>query len=151
MKAPLLVQIDLLGSADQPVAGRWLPMLSELARIERPLVLVDARPDRWAPTRNRVDRAFSRQATIEADLRRAGGLLDAVLYLDLGLFGRKRQFELNLADLANRYNTRLEEMTLIAPAGRIADALGGLVGTLVTADNADAFADALRDAAQTES
>jgi len=131
MKAPLLLQIDLLGDPEQPVADRWLPLLSELATAERPLVLLDARPDRWAPTLSRVDRAFERQATIEAELRRAGGTLDAVVYLDFGLFGRKREYERNLADLANRYNVRVEDMTLIALRGKMAEALGDLIGELV--------------------
>lgn len=131
MKAPLLLQIDLLGDPEQPIADRWLAALSELASAERPLVLLDARPDRWAPTLSRVDRAFERQATIEAELRRAGGTLDAVIYLDFGLFGRKREYERNLADLANRYNVRIEEMILIARAGKMADALGDLIGKLV--------------------
>ena len=131
MKAPLLLQIDLVGDPEQPIADRWLAALSELASAERPLVLLDARPDRWAPTLSRVDRAFERQATIEAELRRAGGTLDAVIYLDFGLFGRKREYERNLADLANRYNVRIEEMILIARAGKMADALGDLIGKLV--------------------
>ncbi len=144
MKAPLLVQIDLLGDPEHPVEPRWLPPLAELPRAERPLVLLDARPDRWTPTRSRVDRAFGRQAAIEAELRRAGGTLDAVVYLDLGLFGRKRQYERSLADLANRYNARLEEMTLIARPGKMAEALGGLVGNLVTVSGNDQFEHALK-------
>ena len=73
MKAPLLIEAELLGSADDPGRARWLPLVSDLKQVERPLVLVAARPDRWTPTRNRVDRAFMRQADIEAEVRRAGG------------------------------------------------------------------------------
>lgn len=139
MKSPLLIQIDLLGTREQPVRARWLSRLAELPRAERPLVLLGARPDGWTPTRNRVDRAFGRQATIEAELRRAGGLLDAVVYLDFGLFGRKRQLERSLADLANRYNAALDDMTLIAAPGKIAEGLNGLVGRVATVENDDEF------------
>jgi hypothetical protein len=147
MKAPLLLQIDLLGSPQEPVGDRWLAALSELASAERPLVLLDARPDRWAPTLSRVDRAFERQATIEAELRRAGGTLDAVIYLDFGLFGRRREYERNLADLANRYNVRVDDMTLVARPGKMAEALGELVGELIVASSEHDLKAALKQAA----
>lgn len=146
MKAPLLLQIDLLGDPEQPIADRWLAALSELASAERPLVLLDARPDRWAPTLSRVDRAFERQATIEAELRRAGGTLDAVIYLDFGLFGRKREYERNLADLANRYNVRPDDMTLVARPGKMADSLGDLVGKLVLVTDEKELEAAIKEA-----
>lgn len=146
MKAPLLLQIDLVGDPEQPIADRWLAALSELASAERPLVLLDARPDRWAPTLSRVDRAFERQATIEAELRRAGGTLDAVIYLDFGLFGRKREYERNLADLANRYNVRPDDMTLVARPGKMADSLGDLVGKLVLVTDEKELEAAIKEA-----
>jgi hypothetical protein len=106
MKPPVLIQAELVGTPEQPVHPELLSVLAELHQAGLPLLLVAARPDRWAPTRNRVDRAFMHQATIEADLRRAGGALDAVMYLDLGLFSRRKQHELDLADIANRYGAR---------------------------------------------
>jgi len=114
MKPPLLLQADLVGSVETPTAPALLPVLSELNQAGVPLVLMAARPDRWAPTRNRVDRVFLRQATIESDLRRAGGALDAIVYLDFGLFSRKRQHERSLADIANRYACTLADLHLIA-------------------------------------
>lgn len=130
MKAPLLVQLDLLGSSEEPVFSQRLPLLAELYRASIPLVLLAERPARWTPTRNQVDRAFDRQAHIEADIRRGGGALDALLYLDLGLFTRKRQFERILADLANRYSCRLGDVHALVRPGRIGDAIEPYVGRL---------------------
>ena len=144
MKAPLLVELELLGSSDQPVEPRWLPLFSSLHQVNRPLSLLASRPTRWAPTRNHVDRAFMRQAAIEADLRRAGGALDAVLYLDFGLFVRKRQFERILADLANRYGCQLADIEAIVSDGRINEAIQPLVGHIQVVGDNDALEQALR-------
>lgn len=145
MKAPLLVEFELLGDKESPVEARWLPLFASLHQSDRPLVLLAPRPTRWTPTRNRVDRAFMRQAAAEADLRRAGGALDAVIYLDFGLFVRKRQFERVLADLANRYGCQLEEIEAIVGTGRIHDAIAPLVGRVQRIDGSDAVERALRE------
>lgn len=143
MKPPLLIQFDLLGAAEQSDRARWLPLVSELKQVERPLVLLAERPDRWAPTRNRVDKAFLRQADFEAEIRRAGGALDAIIYLDLGLFGRKRQYQRNMADIANRYDCHLEHIHAIVKPGKIADALEGVVGSVERIDGQAQFKTAL--------
>ena len=148
MKAPLLIDVSLLGNAEQPADPRWMPLLSEFKQVERPLVLLAERPDRWAPTRNRVDKAFMRQATIQAEIRRAGGALDAVIYLDLGLFGRKRQYERIMADLANRYDCSLQNVHALLRRGRIADALAGIIGPMERIDDEAQFEEALRSALQ---
>ncbi|HKL53276.1 MAG TPA: hypothetical protein VJ902_04905 [Wenzhouxiangellaceae bacterium] len=143
MKPPLLIEAELLGNAEEPARARWLPLLSELKQLEWPLVLVAARPDRWAPTRNRVDRAFMRQADFEAEIRRAGGALDAIIYLDLGLFGRKRQYQRNMADVANRYDCNLENIQAIVKPGKIADALEGVIGSVERIEGQAQFRKAL--------
>lgn len=143
MKPPLLIDADLIGSADEPSRARWLPLVSELKQVERPLVLVAARPDRWAPTRNRVDKAFLRQADFETEIRRAGGALDAIVYLDLGLFGRKRQYQRNMADVANRYDCNLEHIHAIVKPGKIADALEDVIGSVERIDGQAQFRTAL--------
>lgn len=144
MKAPVLVQVELLGpAAPQLDAGR-LARMAELEQAGRPLVLVAERPARWAPTRSRVDRAFSLQAEVEAELRRAGGVLDAVLYLDLGLFSRKGQVRRTLADVANRYGVELADMHALIAPGRLADALADVVGEVTRIDSDDALAAALQ-------
>lgn len=146
MRAPVLVQIDLLGPAAPQLDTGRLARLAELERAGRPLVLLAERPARWAPTRSRVDGVFSVQAAIEAELRRAGGVLDAVMYLDLGLFSRKQQIRRAFADLANRYGVDLAEMRAVAPPGRLADALVGIVGEVRRVEDDAALAAALRDA-----
>jgi hypothetical protein len=143
MKPPLLIESSLLADADDSTRARWLPLLSELKQVERPLVLVAERPDRWAPTRNRVDRAFMRQSDFEAEIRRAGGALDAIIYLDLGLFGRKRQYQRNMADVANRYDCNLENIHAIVRPGKIADALEGVIGSVERIDGQAQFRAAL--------
>ncbi|MDT8451086.1 MAG: hypothetical protein RQ847_13035 [Wenzhouxiangellaceae bacterium] len=144
MKAPVLVQVDLIGTPEDPVRQRLLPALAELAQNEWPLVLLAVRPDRWTPTRNRVDRAFMRQATIEADLRRAGAALDGILYLDFGLFSRQRQRGRDIADLADRYGCKTRDMHGIAQPGRIADTMREVVGSIDIIDGPDQLDGALR-------
>lgn len=148
MKAPLLIDAGLLGGAEGPADARWMPLLAEFKQLQRPLVLLEERPDRWTPTRNRVDNAFMRQATIQAEIRRAGGALDAVIYLDLRLFARKRQLERNMADLANRYNCSRESIHAILRRGRVADALAGIIGPIERIDEAAQFEEALRSTLQ---
>jgi len=144
VKPPLLIDASLLGSAEEPADPRWMPLLSEFKQVERPLVLLAERPDRWTPTRKRVDNAFMRQATIQAELRRAGGALDAFIYLNLGLFGRKRQYERNMADLANRYNCSRGSIHALLRRGRIADALVEIIGPIDRIDDDAQFEEALR-------
>ena len=145
MKPPVLIQTDLIGTVEQPAAPRLLPALAELHQAGIPLLLLSARPDRWAPTRNRVDRVFLRQASIEADVRRAGGSLDAIVYLDFGLFSRRRQHERNLADIANRYGCQLEDLHLISRPGRMHDALTPLVGSVSLIEDGGDVEAAIRD------
>ncbi|PKL96771.1 MAG: hypothetical protein CVV18_00480 [Gammaproteobacteria bacterium HGW-Gammaproteobacteria-8] len=144
MKPPVLIQAELVGTPEQPLRPELLPALAELHQNGLPLLLVAARPDRWAPTRNRVDRAFMHQATIEAELRRAGGALDAMMYLDLGLFSRRKQHELDLADIANRYGCQLAELRLLARPGKLFDALSPLVGQATIVDEGKDLARAIR-------
>ena len=143
MKAPLLIQVDLLGGADEPVRSRWLPLLARLAQDDRPVLLLAERPDRWAPTRSRVDRAFQRQSEIEAEVRRAGGALDGVIYVDLGLFSRRRQHERIVADLANRYDAQLGDLALIARPGKLAEVVTPFVGASELVEDDTAFERAL--------
>jgi len=144
VKPPLLIQIELVGSAEVPVRPELIPLFSALERAGRPLVLIAERPDRWTPTRNRVDRAFMRQATIEAEIRRGGGALDAILYLDAGLFGRRRQREREFRDLAERYGCTLDDLRLLCRPGRLAEDLREVVGRIDPIDNEQRLATELR-------
>ena len=124
MKRPVLIDIELIGHASQSVNPQLLPALAELNQADRPLVLLAERPDRWKPTRNRVDLAFKQQADIEAMINRGGGMLDAILYLDFSLFSRLRQRKVALVDLAERYDCELQQMIAItSDQGRMLDTL----------------------------
>ena len=106
MKRPVLIDIELIGHADQVVDPQILPALAELNQADRPLVLLAERPDRWKPTRNRVDQAFKLQADIEA------------------IISRLRQRREALEDLADRYDCTLEQMVAITSnQGRMLETL----------------------------
>lgn len=144
MKPPLLIQIELIGSADVPVRSELIGLFSALDRAGRPLVLVAERPDRWAPTRNRVDRVFMRQATLEAEIRRGGGALDAIVYLDAGLFGRRRQREREFHDLADRYGCAPRDLALLCQPGRLAEDLADVVGRIDVISNEQQLVEVLQ-------
>ena len=130
MKPPVLIEIGLIGTSDEPVRPTLLPVLSELNQADWPLVLLAIRPDRWKPTRNSVDKAFMRQAAIESGIHKGGGALDAIVYLDFGLFSRRRQRDRMFGDLADRYACRVDQMHAIARPGRIAESLRSRVGSI---------------------
>ena len=125
------------GKDGSMIPGAVLRALAELHRADRPLVLLAERPDRWAPTRTRVDRALEGQSRIEREIQRGGGVLDAVLYLDFGLFSRRRKRREMLADLATRYGTDREGLIAVVGSSRMADAVRDAVGQVITAESTD--------------
>ena len=133
---PLLIDQRMLGSGESAIDTALVRALAELNRADRPLVLLAERPDRWTPTRTRVDRALQGQNRIEREIHRAGGMLDAVLYLDLGLFSRRRKRQAALDDLADRYGCRPDALIAIVRPGRLADALKQSVGEVFTVEHA---------------
>ena len=142
--APILVDRGLLAADGRALGSRLLRRFAEMNQRDRPLVLLAERPDRWAPTRNRVDRALEGQSVLEAEIQRGGGALDAVLYLDLGLFSRRRRREEALSDLARRYGTDTDRLVALVGQSRMADALEDAVGLVRRLDDERALCDALR-------
>lgn len=140
---PILVERGLL-PADGRLGNRLMRRFAEMNQRDRPLVLLDERPDRWTPTRNRVDRALEGQSVLEAEIQRGGGSLDAVLYLDFGLFSRRRRRGEALADLADRYGCASGELVALVGSGRMVDALDEVVGSLRRLDDGTELPDALR-------
>lgn len=132
---PLLIDRRMLESGDSAIDPLLVRALAELNRVDRPLVLLAERPDRWTPTRTRVDRALEGQNRIEREIHRAGGVLDAVLYLDFGLFSRRRKRQAALDDLADRYGCRPEALIAITRPGRLAEALKQSVGNVLAVDH----------------
>lgn len=118
MIAPVLVQQALLlDEHDQPLPAA-VEALVELARNGRPVVMFAARPERWRPTRNSMDRALSVQQSLYQALTRSGGDLDGVVYLDYGLFSRERTRASALVDLARRYRIDVPDLTVISGQAR---------------------------------
>lgn len=127
-QAPILIDRGLLQAPDGSIGRRLMRRFAEMNQRDRPLVLLAERPNRWTPTRNRVDRALEGQGVLEAEILRGGGTLDAVLYLDLGLFSRRRRRQEALEDLADRYGTETNQLRALVSGERMADALNGAVG-----------------------
>ncbi|MDT8409034.1 MAG: hypothetical protein RQ741_05500 [Wenzhouxiangellaceae bacterium] len=145
MKPPLLIELDLVGKPDQAVRPSLLPLFTELHQAEWPLVLLSDRPDAWKPSRNRVDQAFMRQAAVEAEIHRSGGALDAIVYLDFGLFSRRKSRGLAIADLADRYGCKTSQIHAIVRPGRMAESLVSIVASVKTLESKKALNRALRD------
>ncbi|MBY6204611.1 hypothetical protein [Halomonas denitrificans] len=140
------MRTDRVGREDPDgaaIPGTVLRSLAELHRADRPVVLLAERPDRWAPTRNRVDRALEGQSRLEREIRRGGGELDAVLYLDFGLFSRRRKRRDILTELAERYGADRQELVAVVASSRMADAVRDAVGQVITAGSADDLVRAL--------
>lgn len=133
--APILVDRGLLPAPDESIGRRLMRHFAEMNQRDRPLVLLAERPDRWTPTRNRVDRALEGQAVLDGEILRGGGMLDAVLYLDLGLFSRRRRRQEALEDLADRYGTKTGQLRALVASERMADALNGAIGEVVTVND----------------
>lgn len=147
--APLLVQLELLLDADHQPRPELLATLAGLARNNRPLVLLTPRPDAWRPTRSGMDQALGRQGLVARAIRQAGGELDAVLYLDFGLFSRKRGRHRDLETLAERYECATEDLELIVEPGRLADAVTTAGGRVRLVDENHKATDRLAAAART--
>lgn len=142
---PLLIQLDLLVDDAGEVDESCLPRLAELNQAEIPIILLAPRPDTWRPTRSGMDSALSRQGVIEAAISQAGGAMDAVLYLDFGLFGRRRHRRAELRDLATRYDCEIEDLIVIAAPSRLADAVQHAGGHALDARDPAALEQRLRE------
>lgn len=141
---PILVDRGLLPSSEQPLGNPLARRFAEMNQRDRPLVLLEERPDRWAPTRNRVDRALEGQSLLEAEIQRSGGALDAFLYLELGLFSNSRRRREALIDLADRYGSDTGQLVALVSSDRMADALHEVVGVIRRPTSEAALCDELR-------
>lgn len=114
MTRPVLIDRDLLLDGDgRPVAGA-IDGVVRLTQAGWALVMLATRPQRWRPTRRSMDSVMGKQRTLHQAVTRAGGELDACLYLDFGLFTRQRQRSADLADLADRFGTQTDRLWLIS-------------------------------------
>lgn len=144
MKAPILIDLQILGVDNDPIDDRLIAPLAELNQSDRPVVLLAVRPDRWKPSRNRVDHALQRQTTIEHAIHRGGGALDAVIYLDLGWFSRPQRRHRMLADLADRYGCATDALVALVGSSRMAEAIRSAVGRVEQVSDSGSLRDLLR-------
>lgn len=144
MRAPLLIELDALGGPNVPIDDRLIAPLAELNRSDRPVVGLAERPDRWKPSRNRVDHALQRQTEIEQAIHRGGGALDAVIYLDLGWFSREHRRRQVLADVADRYGCQTDALIALVSTTRLAEAVRTSVGRVERVSDPGLLKDLLR-------
>lgn len=118
MTRPVMIDRDLLLDRGHNTVPAAIDAAVRLTQTGWGLVLLSTRPQRWRPTRRSMDSVLGAQRTVHQALTRAGGELDAALYLDFGLFTRQRQRSDDLADLADRFSTGIDRLWLISTHAR---------------------------------
>lgn len=121
--APFLIERALLIGAGQPAPAR----IEDLVAFQRDghrVVLVAPRPARWRPTRRSVDHDLALQQKIHRMVTRAGAEIDGVLYVSTGLFSRRQTRRDEFARLAERYDRKTTELTLIGTDPPLLEAAG---------------------------
>jgi hypothetical protein len=131
--APILVERTLLLSDGQPDSDAIERLVSFLRDGHR-LLLVAPRPRRWRPTRKAVDRDLALQQELHQMFARAGTELDGVLYLAAGLFSRRSAMAKELDSIAQRYERKMEEITLIGRNSALLEAYGKAGGPSLSVD-----------------
>ncbi len=127
----LIISRDALLEAEgQRHADTVFRQLASLSRQGYQLCLTAPEPEKWVPTRGRVDDALSRQSHLKERIKAAGGELDGVYYVPRSLLTQDRNREGALQDILARYGTSPNQATLISssvPFLRAASRLG--IGT----------------------
>ncbi len=77
------------------------------------VLLLAEQPHRWRPTRRSVDHDLALQQELQQRISRAGAELDGVVYLETGLFTRKRTRSDALDELAARYKVPAADLVFI--------------------------------------
>jgi len=111
-RAPILIERELLldnGDID-PVA---IEKVVALQRRGHHVMLMAEQPHRWRPTRRSVDHDLALQQELQQRIGRAGADLDGVVYMETGLFSRKRTRKNELDELARRYKVPAADLTFI--------------------------------------
>lgn len=109
---PVLVERTLLLAGERPDAA-GIEQLVSFQRYGHRLLLVAPRPKRWRPTRKAVDLDLAVQQELHQLFTRAGAELDGVFYLAAGLFSRRSAMAKELDGIAQRYERKISEITLI--------------------------------------
>ncbi|MEN1727128.1 MAG: hypothetical protein AAGJ52_01695 [Pseudomonadota bacterium] len=109
---PLLIERVLLLDGEQidPVA---IELVVALQRRGQPILLMAEQPHRWRPTRRSVDHDLALQQELQQRISRAGADLDGVIYLETGLFSRKRARQSELDQIGERYKVPAADLVFI--------------------------------------
>jgi len=111
-RAPVLIQRELLLAEGQP-DPEALERVVGFQREGHHLLLVAEQPSGWGPTRRSVDRDLALQQDLQQRIGRAGAELDGVIYLETGLFARKRSRLKEIDELAERYQIAAADLVFI--------------------------------------
>lgn len=109
---PLLIERALLLVNDDIDPGA-IEQIVALQRRGHHVLLLAEQPHRWRPTRRSVDHDLALQQDLQQRISRAGAELDGVVYLETGLFSRKRNRASALDELASRYKVPAADLVFI--------------------------------------
>lgn len=126
--ALLIISRDALQAALQDRQPESMfRLLAGLTRQGYQIILTASEPDRWVPTRRKVDQALVDQQYLVKGVRAAGGDLDGVYYVPRSLLTQDRNRSGALKDILARYGKEAETATLVstsAPFLKAAQSLG---------------------------
>ncbi len=109
---PVLIERALL-LAQEEIDPSAIEHIVALQRGGYHLLLLAEQPHRWRPTRRSVDHDLALQQELQQRISRAGAELDGVVYLETGLFSRKRTRTHALDELASRYKVPAADLVFI--------------------------------------
>lgn len=114
-KALLIISRDaLLASLEEGQDERMFRLLAGLTRQGHRIILTAPEPDRWVPTRRKVDQALVDQQSLMKGVRAAGGDLDGVYYVPRSLLTQDRNRSGALGDILARYGNEAATATLVS-------------------------------------
>lgn len=111
-RPPILIERALL-LEDAAVDPEAIEHVVSLQRTGYHVLLLAEQPHRWRPTRRSVDHDLALQQELQQRISRAGAELDGVIYLETGLFTRKRTRTDALDELAARYKVPAADLLFI--------------------------------------
>jgi len=122
-RAPILIQRELLLDSRREPDPERIGQLVDFQRRRHRVLIVAEQPSRWQPTRRSVDHDLALQQQLHQLVRRAGAVVDGVIYLPTGLFSRKSARLEELDQLAARYDVTAADLVVIAREGILLEAV----------------------------
>ncbi|KAA9131495.1 hypothetical protein F3N42_09260 [Marinihelvus fidelis] len=124
----LVISRDVLLLAEHsPLESGIFRALANLTRKGCHLLLTAPEPDKWLPTRGRVDHVLTAQSRLQKGIQECGGDLDGVYYVPRSLFTQDRNRRGALEDIMRRFGVSAKQTLLVsnsAPFLKAADGLG---------------------------